>query len=163
MKEIFQAHYGLVCQTTYRFVRDKSQAEDLAQEVFFKFWEKRQQIHIQSSLPAYLKMMATNEALQWLRKQRHYEDESGLETISENTPDGMEQLKAKELSTTLSKAIDQLPPKCRAIFQMSRQEGLTYKQIAEKLDISIKTVENQMSKALKDLKYYLRDFLTIFF
>lgn len=148
----------------YRFIRDKSTVEDLAQNVFIRFWEKRHKINITSSIRAYLNRMAINEAIGYLRKNKKWD----IEEITPNTPTSAaysveEQYLQSELEVKIRQAIDSLPPKCRAIFQMSRFDDLTYREIAEKLGISIKTVENQMGKALRVLRKKMKGYLHIFF
>ncbi|MDV7397344.1 sigma-70 family RNA polymerase sigma factor, partial [Arthrospira platensis SPKY1] len=79
LRAIFEAHYELVCQSAYRLVQDRSTAEDLAQEVFLRFWEKRERITITVSLPAYLRRMAINEALGHLRRQQRWQQDRSEE------------------------------------------------------------------------------------
>ena len=157
-QQIFQQHYPMVCKTVYRFVRDQDAAQDVAQAVFIKFWEKRQQLQISSSLPAYLRRMAVNEAISALRKQERAE--AGRQAIPLYPDISTEdQYVGKELSEHIQLAINQLPPRCREVFVLSRYEELSYKEIAEKLDISIKTVENQMGKALRMMRELLKAYL----
>lgn len=148
----------------HRFLKDKSTVEDLAQNVFIRFWEKRHQIKVTSSVKAYLNRMAINEAIGYLRKNKKWD----IEEVTPNTPTQSassveEQYLHTELETKITNAIDSLPPKCRAVFQMSRFDDLTYREIAEKLGISIKTVENQMGKALRVLRTKMKGYLHIFF
>lgn len=163
LKELFQAYYTPVCNAIHRFIRDKNLVEDLAQEVFLRFWDKRQKINITSSVKAYLHRMAVNEALAHLRKNKRYHEEEFTADISSGEEVGAEeQYLYTELEDNIKAAIDSLPPKCRAVFQLSRYEELTYKEIAERMEISVKTVENQMGKALKVLRQKLKSYLHIF-
>lgn len=161
LKRLFQWQYPFVCQTIRRFIADPFTVEDLAQEVFIRFWNKREQIDITSSLPAYLKRMAVNEALAHLRRQKHLETELTDNTPSPVAASGDEQLFHAELKSEVTAAIESLPPKCRVIFEMSRYEEMSYNEIAQSLDLSVKTVENQMGKALKLLRIRLQSFLRI--
>jgi RNA polymerase sigma-70 factor (ECF subfamily) len=164
LKSLFQEHYLSVCKGIYRFVKDKSTTEDIAQDVFIKFWEKRKQLNITSSVVAYLHRMGTNEAISYLRRRKHFESEEVIEySVPNNLVSGESEMLQSELQENVTDAINSLPPKCRAIFQLSRFEDLTYKEIAAKLDISVKTVENQMGKALRVLRGKLRGYLTMFF
>lgn len=164
LKVLFQQHYELVGRAISRFITDKALTEDLAQEVFVRFWEKREQIEINSSVPAYLRRMAINEALGWLRRnQRHETEEFTPQTPTGTTADGEATFLHQELSQNITQAINMLPPKCRAVFQLSRYEELTYPQIADQMGISVKTVENQMGKALKILRERLRGYLHLLF
>ncbi len=161
LQQLFYEHHTMVCGAIHRLIPDHSTAEDLAQEVFVRFWEKREQIHITSSVSAYLRRMAINEALAYLRRQQRFREEEMDPQLSElSTDNGVEmQLLHSELEQRIRSAIDTLPPKCKAIFQLSRFEEMTYQEIADQLDISIKTVENQMGKALRILRELLKDYL----
>ncbi len=160
LQSIFTAYYPVVCQVIVRYVRDNNLTEDLAQEVFIRFWNKRHKIEINSSLEAYLKRMGVNEALAYLRSNKRFEaDEFTLNSITETDESAEEQFLYGELKDHIKLAIDGLPPKCRVIFQMSRYDEMTYKEISETLGISIKTVENQMGKALRVLRANLKQYI----
>lgn len=163
VKKLFYQYYPFLCQNIYRIVKDKAIAEDLAQDTFFKFWDKRNELKIEISVKAYLRRMAINEALYYLRKNKKFQKEevSILEFV-ETTNTVEEQILHQELSDKIMAAINLLPPRCQEIFKLSRFEELTYKQIATRLEISIKTVENQMGKALKVLRASLKQYLSIF-
>lgn len=161
LKELFDAHYQAVCYAVHRIVGERGVTEDLAQQVFIRFWEKRNQIQIDTSPRAYLHKMAVNEALAWLRAKKNQQPEE----ITASTPmplqmDGEGILLNSELNDQIHKAIDSLPPRCRAVFQLSRFEELSYQEIADKMEISIKTVEHQMGKALRVLREGLKDLMT---
>jgi RNA polymerase sigma-70 factor (ECF subfamily) len=159
-KELFQEYYLFVCKTIHRFIRDRSTVEDLAQEVFIRFWDKRQQIDINSSLSAYIRRMAINEALAYLRRNKRLDDREMTPDLVPGTSDSAEeQFLHQELETRVRNAINGLPPRCRTVFQLSRYEELTYQEIADQMEISIKTVENQMGKALRILREQLRSYL----
>lgn len=162
LKELFQLHYLPVCRTIHRLVRDRSTVEDLAQEVFLRFWNKRHQINITSSLSAYIRRMATNEALGYLRSKKTFEDEEVILNEDRQSGQNVEaQLLHSELEDHIKAAINELPPKCRAVFVLSRFEELTYQEIADRMEISIKTVENQMGRALRILRTKLKSYLTL--
>ena len=163
LKDLFQEYYSLVCQSIHRFIRDHATTEDLAQEVFLRFWEKRHSINVTSSLSAYLRRMAMNEALGYLRRNKRYEeDEFVPENETETSPSAEEAYLHEELQESVAAAINSLPPKCRTVLQLSRYEELTYKEIADQMGISVKTVENQMSKALRVLRERLQGYLHFF-
>lgn len=163
LKDLFQEYYLSVCKTIHRFIRDKSTVEDLAQEVFIRFWEKRQQIEINSSLSAYIRRMAINEALAYLRRNKRFDDREVTPDIVPGTADSTEaQFLQQELEARVREAVNELPPRCRTVFQLSRYEELTYQEIADQMEISIKTVENQMGKALRILRERLRSYLHLF-
>lgn len=163
LQAIFDQQYEAVCKAIFRFVQDPGLTEDLAQEVFVRFWEKRESIKIDSNLGAYLRRMAVNEALGYMRKKSRYQaDELPVHLPGKQAAAADEEMETKELSKRISEAIAVLPPRCRMVFQLSRFEELTYREIAEKLEISIKTVENQMGKALKIMRENLSDYLVLF-
>ncbi len=159
---IFSAQYEPVCRVIRRFIVDPALVEDLAQEVFVRFWEKRAEIEITSNLPAYLRRMAVNEALAHLRRKTRFAPDELPEHLPGFTAAAAdEQLQAGELRLAIRQAIDELPPRCKAVFQLSRFEEMSYQEIADQLDISIKTVENQMGKALRLLRDRLRQYTTL--
>ncbi len=157
---LFKQQYPNVCGVIRRYISDPGLMEDLAQEVFVRFWEKRQQIQIDSNLPAYLRRMAVNEAIGHLRKKTRFApDELPTHLPGHLAAPADQQLLADDLRSAVNKAVDGLPPRCRMVFQLSRFEELSYAEIAERLDISIKTVENQMGKALKVLRSELSSYV----
>lgn len=161
LKALFELHYPGICQTIHRYVADRALVEDLAQEVFVRFWEKRQQITITVSVQAYLRRMAVNEALAWLRRHKHWEEELTPDMSAGLDHSAEDQFMHGEMQRSIAEAIDTLPPKCRTVFQLSRFEELTYQEIADQMGISIKTVENQMGKALRLLRERLKAYLEV--
>ncbi len=160
LRTVFDQQYPLVCRTIHRLIADPGLTEDLAQEVFVRFWEKRHEIKIESNLSAYLRRMAVNEALAHLRrKNRFAPDELSDDIPEQHTPAADNAYLATEMQEAIRQAIDDLPPRCKAIFQLSRYEELTYQEIADRLELSVKTVENQMGKALKTLREKLSGFM----
>ena len=157
---LFRQYYGWVCSIIFRYVRDKELTEDLAQEVFLKFWKKRAHLDQVKSPKAYLSRMAVNEALSYLRKNRYFAREKEVgeeEGIAVANTDHA--LLHAELSERIQQVIAQLPPKCRTVFLLSRYEEMSYKEIAKQMDISVKTVENQIGKALRILRKSLKHYL----
>jgi RNA polymerase sigma-70 factor (ECF subfamily) len=149
---LFRKWYAPLCKTLFNILKDKELAEDTAQEAFFVLWEKRQEVTI--SVKSYLYRAAINKAFNLLEKNKRFVrvqegDWAEWEPISNSTEDFVNE---KELQHTLNKAIDRLPPACKTVFLMSRMEEMSYKEIAEAMNISIKTVENQVSKALRLLR-----------
>jgi RNA polymerase sigma-70 factor (ECF subfamily) len=160
LKELFEAHYQSVCGAVQRIIGERGMTEDLAQQVFIRFWEKRHLIQIDTSPGAYLHRMAVNEALAYLRAKKNQQpEELTYATPMPAEADGEDQLLQTELQTQLHRVIDGLPPRCRTVFQLSRFEELSYQEIADQMEISIKTVEHQMGKALRVLREQLKDYL----
>lgn len=161
---IYTDHYPLLHQYAYTMLNDRVLAEEMVHQVFLKILEKGGTITVNTSLKAYLYRSVHNECLNYFKhqkvKQAHHEytivEFNGM---AEN-PSGSMQY--KELEKKLHTAINELPEQCRTVFQMSRFEELKYAEIALHLGISIKTVENQISKALKKLRIQLADYLPLF-
>lgn len=159
LKVIFDEYYDMVFYAVYRIVSDKNTAEDLSQDVFMRLWEKRHQIIINGSIGAYIRRMAINEGLGYLRKNKKYDIEEIQDQHSPLTNSGEDTYIDGELEQQIQQAIATLPPRCKTVFVLSRFEELSYKEISEKLDISPKTVENQISKALKIMRVALKSYL----
>ncbi|MEM8907954.1 MAG: RNA polymerase sigma-70 factor [Bacteroidota bacterium] len=155
---LFRQFYPTICQVIHRYIKEKTLVEDLAQDLFLKLWEKRKRIQVNSSFKAYLCRMAVNESIDYLRKVKRLEQKSAAPQAFANlsTPSTEDQYLQGELQQRIQQAIHTLPPRCQLIFKLSRYEELTYQEIAQRLDISIKTVENQMGKALKLLRQRLK-------
>lgn len=161
MRDIFQRFFPLVYQKIYRVIRQKELSEDLAQEVFLKLWRKRQDVMISQSLEGYLATMAYHEALGHLRRKVPERQLVQTELIAEEVAsDGHLEIEGQDLQERIDGVINTLPPRCRSVFVLSRFEGKSYKEISELMDISVKTVENQMIKALSTLRSSLKDLLT---
>lgn len=151
LQKIFKHYYKYLVVTGYNITGDNEKAKDLVQDVFFELWKKREQIEIQSSLKAYLRRAVVNRSLNYIKTQKRFD--FGDENFDAQTPDktfsAQKNLEAQDLKSAINVAIDSLPAKCKAIFVLSRFEKLSHKEIAAKLDISTKTIENQITKALK--------------
>ncbi len=159
-EQLFKEHYAFVCNLVFKYVGDKSKVEDIAQEIFTELWLKRDQIHIHTSVPAYLRRMAISRALNHIRdsKKHDWDDLDPLaEYVAYKQPEAIQHLEEEELRMILGAAIENLPEKCRVIFLLSRYDELSYAEIAQHLNISIKTVENQIGKALKYLRLALSE------
>ncbi len=161
MESLFKTHYAALCRTAFRIVNDRDTAEDLVQEVFMKVWNNRRTLEINSSLKAYLHRSAINTALNYLEKNKRQVnmESEDLLNISPASHSLEEHLSFKEVETRVDEAINALPPACRTIFVLSRYEHLSYQEIANQLNLSVKTVENQMGKALKIMREYLNVYI----
>ena len=152
---LFRELYAPMCGFADKIINDKDKAEELVQDIFYNLWKNRKNIDIQVSLKSYLYKSLQNACFQ-LKQHHQVEEKYRLHIInttnskSSTTPDKV--LEQKELSENIQKTMESLPERCRRIFYMNRYEGLKYKEIAEKLSISQKTVEANISKALKLLR-----------
>lgn len=161
IEKIFKQYYSYICSAVYKIIPDSNLTEDLAQDVFYELWRKRERIEITSSLKAYLKRAAINKALNYIRSKKIRFDSDDDETVQNISVRSSENnVEAFELQEIINDAIDQLPEKCRIVFMMSRHEEMSYKEIAGALEISVKTVENQISKALKYLRKAVNPYLS---
>ena len=151
LQRIFNHYYKYLVVTGYNITGDNEKAKDLVQDVFYELWKKREKLDIQSSLKSYLRRAVVNRSLNYIKTQKRFD--FGDENFDAQTPDqtvsAQKTLEAQDLKSALNQAINGLPAKCKAIFMLSRYEKLSHKEIATKLDISTKTIENQITKALK--------------
>ena len=160
---LFRQYYRFICKAVYKILPDATLVEDLCQEVFYELWRKRQQLHINTSLKAYLSRAARNKALNYIRDQKIILEGEEKQPLLQSKIQGInQQLEAQELKELIDQAIDRLPERCRMVFILSRFEDLSYKEIGAELGISVKTVENQISKALKMLRAQLGEYLPLF-
>lgn len=158
---IFERYYAYLCKAVYRIIPDNGLVEDLAQEVFYELWRKREQLSVTASMRAYIRRAAINKALNFVRDQRvKFSGEAPYPIADHRQPRIDQLMEADELQAKIDRTIDRLPSRCRVVFILSRFEGMSYAEIAEQLDISVKTVENQISKALKTLRTELSDYLS---
>lgn len=151
---LFKQYYKPLVRFAREIVKSKDQAEDMVQEVFVKIWEKRNQMTPQMQFKSYLYVAVKNHCLNQLKlnERKHWMEDDMEDDVRLSIPDASEQVDAKQLQSKIEAAINALPPKCGLIFKMSRFEEKSYKEIAEALELSIKTVENQMGKALALLR-----------
>lgn len=161
--QIYLDNFPALHRYAYTIVNDRELAEEIVHQVFLKILERKKPLKIHTSVKAYLFRSVNNECLNHLKHQNVKQNYQNYATDNmENqveTPSGM--LAYKELEKRLAEAINALPEQCRTIFQLSRFEELKYMEIANQLGISIKTVESQMSKALKRLRIDLADYLPL--
>jgi RNA polymerase sigma-70 factor (ECF subfamily) len=159
-ERVFKQHFKSLHAYACTIVRDDVMAEELVQNVFCRLWEKTEQISIRESLSGYLYRSVYHESLNYLKHLKVREAYQAYAVYqmenSYHTPDHLE---FRQLEERLDIALRELPEKCRTIFQMSRFEQLKYQEIAERLQLPVKTIENQMGKALKLLRTKLADFL----
>jgi RNA polymerase sigma-70 factor, ECF subfamily len=157
---LFDELYTPLCQFCMRLVNDKDVTEDIVQEQFIYLWENRQRLATISSIKAYLFKAVKNKSLNYLKKQFSKKGiiqlNDSVEVPQDRTqPSASDLLESKELENLLEKALNSLPLRCHTIFNMKRFAEMNNKEVAESLNISIKTVEAQMTIAIKKLSAYL--------
>jgi RNA polymerase sigma-70 factor, ECF subfamily len=161
-EQVFKTHFKNLQSYAVTIVGDEQMAEEMVQNVFFKIWDRSERLNIQASLAAYLYRAVYNESCNYLKHEKvkqsyfNYSKHSMSDISSEKAS---KKIMLAELDGKIRKALSELPEQCRTVFQLSRFEELKYQQIADKLDISIKTVEAQMGKALKLMRLKLVDYL----
>lgn len=160
LEVLFSTYYAYVCKAVYKILPDPTIAEDIAQEVFMEVWRRRASFTINQSLKAYLRRAAVNRSLNYIRDNKiKFEEEDKAENVQVQQPLAQVRIEADELQQLIDESIDQLPERCRLVFVLSRFEDMTYKEIGDQLGISVKTVENQISKALAMLRKNLGPYL----
>jgi RNA polymerase sigma-70 factor (ECF subfamily) len=162
-EQIFKTHYKNLHAYAFTILRDQDEAEEMVQQVFFKLWERSENLSFSVPVAAYLYRAVHNESLNFLK---HQKVKAGHQlhvayTMKNKSEHGQGRMMRKELENKFREALDELPEQCRTVFQLSRFEDMKYKEIADTLDISVKTVENHMGKALKLLRTKLVDFLPL--
>ena len=161
-EQLFKKHFNSLHAYAFTILKDEDLAEEIVQGMFLKFWEKREKLHIQS-IKAYLYKCVYNDSLNYIKHEKtkyKYQEYTKYTMNTENEPASLK-VELSELQYHISQALAHLPQQCRTIFQLSRFEELKYREIADHLGLSIKTVESQMGKALKILRYKLADFLVL--
>jgi len=164
-EKAFRAFYAALCNYALSLVKDKDEAEEVVQNVFFNIWNKRTALQVSGSLKSYLYRSVHNECLNKIKhvKMKTTYAEDYRKNASCSFDNAADHLHAKELGQKINTAIDSLPEQCGNVFKLSRFENLKYNEIAQHLNISIKTVENHMGKALKILREQLKDYLPLIF
>lgn len=154
----FESYYSRLCFFADNIIHDYDQSSSIVQQVFVDLWLKRERLDVVYSLKGFLFRSVRNQALDWLR-HRKVESEY-LQELSFKQEEAvfLDQLELAELNDKINTAIQKLPEKCREIFVLCRFEGLKYAEIASRLEISVKTVETQMSIALKKIRTEVSDY-----
>lgn len=159
--QVFNAYYERLCNYANTFLNNMDEAEEMVQGTFLTLWEKREVIEIHTSVKSYLYQAVHNNSLNRIKHEKVRRTHAGrmLVTQHDAAGPGDEKLIADELETKINEAVRSLPDQCRRVFQLSRFENLSYHEIAEQLDISVKTIENHMGKALRTMRLQLKDYL----
>lgn len=170
-RKLFDLYFSDLCNFLVVYLHNRSFSEEIALDIFTQIWEKRESLDIHTSLKNYLFVSAKNRAISFFRREKQHifsslEIEQEQLSIDFNSQFFLEN---QELKALIEEAINSLPEKNRQIYRMAWEENMSYKEIAESLDISVKTVENQVGIALRKLRvslspYYKQIFiLSLFF
>jgi RNA polymerase sigma-70 factor (family 1) len=171
-KKLFYSYYRKLCIYAESFVANRDIAEDIVQDTFYSIWEKRHELNIESSLKSYLYRSIHNGCIHYLRHLKVQEKHSKFYSLklneaqllyNLNTDSTSSGLYRNELETMIKNAIESLPEKTRDIFLLSREKGLKNQIIADKLNLTVKSIEYHVSKALETLREDLKDYLVVFY
>lgn len=157
---IFRAHYARLVRLAQGMLGELAPAEELAQDVMLELWRRRASLRVETSLQAYLFRATRNRTLNYIRHEKVAQRGAAFAAPDLAAPAvGERGIIEDELETALNRAMRELPPRCREVFELSRVQGLKYTEIADALGISVKTVEAQMTKALRVLREHMARFM----
>lgn len=154
--ELFHREYGNLCRYALSYMQDESLAEDVVQDTFIKIWEQKKDLIASAEIRFYLITAVRNNCISAIRKQK-----TAKVHFTEETPEPEPEVfitrrqhneQADEQARKIKEALALLPPKCKEVFLLIKMQGMSYKQAAEALNLSVKTIENQMGKAIKTLR-----------
>jgi RNA polymerase sigma-70 factor (ECF subfamily) len=160
-ERLFAKYFAPLCVQANKILKDMDAAEDIVQDFFYNFWKNRETFKPKLNLNAYLYHSIHNNALHYLQHLRIRNDYA--EQVEMENKDGIlgetdQKLELRELNKIISATLHQMPERCSSVFRMNRFEGKKYREIAEIMSISIKTVEADMGKALQFFRKSLKDY-----
>lgn len=159
--EIYNRYWSRLFNTAYKRVKDQAACEEIVQDIFTNFWTKRHVLVLTTGLSNYLYTATRNQVIDYYRKQV-IRNKFRFGLLHNNYDNSNEQsILLKDLQQHIEHLIDQLPDKCKSVYQLSRIENKSNKEIATLLNISEKTVEGHLTKALKQLRLSLSEFLVL--
>lgn len=162
-EQMFRTYYERLCRYAHTLLKDADEAEEMVQTVFLTIWEKRADLEITLSLKAYLYRAVHNHCLNRIKHYgvRENHREYSLYVQADGYDSVTEAIHANELEERIERAVSKLPEQCQVVFRMSRFEELKYQEIADQLGLSVKTIENQIGKALRIMRQELADYLPL--
>lgn len=162
LEYLFKKYHSFLVKFSIQIVKREEVAEDIVQDLFFKLWGNRKQKEQVQHIKSYLFQSVKNQSINFLKSSKSNIQSDDLYKFDHLTKNNVDELVQYEsLQESIQKVLLKLPEKCRIIFKLSRFEQKSYKEIADKLNISIKTVENQMGKALKIMREELKEFVAL--
>ena len=161
-RQIFDLLFSNLSQFAYSLVKSKDAANEIAAELFVRLWNNRAQIEAIDNLKVYLYKAAKNSSLNYLSRKAHLRmhepfDDINIVLKEDSSPEQL--LITKEILNRIKQAIDELPPRCKMIFKLIREDGLKYKEVAAVLNLSVKTVDAQMAIAVSRIREKLEGHL----
>ena len=161
--QVFEIYYERLCNYANTFLNNIEEAEEMVQGMFLILWEKRETIEIHTSVKSYLYQAVHNQSLNRIKhdkvRQTHADYVQYHDGYIENSGDA--KMIGDELEMKINEVVNSLPDQCRRVFQLSRFENYTYAEISQQLNISKKTIENHMGKALRIMREMLKDYLPL--
>jgi RNA polymerase sigma-70 factor, ECF subfamily len=160
-EKVFKKYYQPLCRHAYRYLSDMDLAEDIVQEFFYNFWKNRESLSPKLSFEAYLFQSIKNNSLHYLehlKVRKQYAEQVVNDAIGFPPSEELSELSVIELNKIIETTLQQLPERCSRVFSLNRFEGKKYKEIAEILSISVKTVEADMGKALQRFRETLKEY-----
>jgi len=158
-ESLFRSSYVSLVRYAKTLIKDHDTAEEIVQDLFFRLWQDKEKLNIESSLNGYLFRSVHNKCLHFIEHkkvvERYAEEMSLIQPDKQENPSDI--LQYRELQAKVSKILERLPERCGQVFYLSRFEGLKYSEIAEKLSVSVKTVESNMGRALKEFRKALTE------
>ena len=153
-EQLFRQHYRWLVRIAARITGDNIAAEDLVQEAFINLWQKRETLQVTGDIKGYLRTTVVNRSLNYLRGKVKFTGDENLDIIeaAATTDSALLTIDAEQ---KVNRVLHALPDNTRLVFTLSRFEEMSYKQIAERLNVSVKMVEKHMSVALKHIRKYL--------
>ena len=167
-RELFDTYYTKLFLYARSYVEQEKEAEDIVQDLFFHLWDRRKDVVIFSSVSSYLFRAIHNRCIQHLRHRKvkkgyelkHFLKIKEAEAVYRTSSDfSFSSLQIKEIQVILDKVYDELPGKAREVFRLSREGSKSHKDIANTLDISVKSVEYHITQTLRKFRFALRDYL----
>jgi RNA polymerase sigma-70 factor, ECF subfamily len=161
---LFRKYYARLCRFAITYLKEEEMAEECVQEVFIKIWEQSDHLQIEGAVISYLFAATKNTALNLIKKESTRQKyESAYEEQNPSADVNISEIENEKVASLVTSAVNKLPGKCREIFMLSKDDGLTYEEIADYLKISKKTVENQMGIAFKKLREILKPKISLLF
>lgn len=164
-EQLFKEYFKPLTAFAFKFVKDIDDAKSIVHDVFAKVWEKREEIDLSKSVKSYLYSSVNNRSLNFVRDHKKFLKDSDISELhmADEGNDGFDIMTEEEIHKKVEDTLNQISPKAKEVFLLSRNEGLKYQEIADQLNISVKTVETHMSAALKELRKNLKEYLTALF
>jgi RNA polymerase sigma-70 factor (ECF subfamily) len=160
LTQLYKAHWQPLYLSAYHILKDRKACEDIVQEIFLQLWLRRESLEVRETLKTYLSTAVRYQVFHHIRKttKKAAIPEKVKVTLAGNSD---EALLCKDLHGQVHQVVEELPDRCRLIYRLSREEQLSHKEIAHRLNISIKTVENQLTIALRRVRHHLEEYSII--